>query len=448
MLFATGFLLLCNIPVSDFWLLALFQIPTYVTGNFLALGQCIVLIAAAGFPDGNFSSKWSRAVLIAAVPLTILNRTVHHLAANAQTSGAMSAMTLLLLGGVAMFGLQRRYQMIEATPARQQIKWVVLGFCVSAIASAAYMGLLNGNVNVEGTAARFIAFQLLQLLAFVALPLGLVVSLLRYRLYDAEATISRTVAYTLLTLSLLAVFAGTEKVIELMGEQYFGEELGALAGGLGAAVAAVMIVPLHHRVTTWAEHRFRSGLTELRLGLPSLIGDLRETATPQALANALLARVERGVRARHAAVLLGSAVLEIRDVAPDSFAAWWAEKKLTLDAAKDLVCDRTDPLFPVRVPLRGDDVGLVGWLLLGPRPDGSFYGREERTALSEIADPIARALAISVERERHEAARMDRENGLNSRVDTLTERLNILSTFVLERYGVDVGATPDRANPR
>lgn len=40
----------------------------------------------------------------------------------------------------------------------------------------------------------------------------------------------------------------------------------------------------------------------------------------------------------------------------------------------------------------------MGWLVLGPRPDGSFYGRDERDALSNIADPVARALAVAQQR--------------------------------------------------
>ena len=447
MLFAIGFLLLCNVPVSDFWLLALWQIPVSLTGDMLAAGQCIVMIAAAGFPDGNFDSRWSRAVLISAVPITVATRIAHGVAPNAQASGAISATALLLLGGVAMIGLERRYWMIDDVRARQQIKWVVLGFCVSAIASAAYMGLLNSGVNVDGAVPQFIAYQLLQLLAFVALPLGLVVSLLRYRLYDAEATISLTVAYSLLTIALLAIFAGTEKVIEMMGEQYFGEQLGVLAGGLGAAVAAVLIVPMHHRVTHWAEHRFRGGLVNLRLGLPPLVGDLRATATPKVLTDAMLARVEKGLRARHGAVLMNDNVVETRHVEPREVAAWWTVNKAAMEIATDLVCDRSDPLFPVRVPLRGDGVGLVGWLLLGPRPDGTFYGNEERAALRDIADPVARALAIAVEREHREADRRNREHSLNSRVDTLAARVNMLSSLILERNGVNERVPSGAAPP-
>lgn len=262
---------------------------------------------------------------------------------------------------------------------------------------------------------------------------GITVSLLRYRLYDADATISRSVVYGALTLSLLAIFAGSEKVIEILGEQYFGEQLGALAGGLGAAVAAVCIGPIHHRVTHWAEHRFRSGLVKLRDGLPLLVGDMRATATPAALADAMLARVEKGVRARHGAVVVGDTVLDVLDVDEATVVAWMTRGTTPTERVDRLHADRADPLFPMRVPLHADGIGLIGWLLLGPRPDGSFYGREERSVLHEIADPVARALAIAVKREEREAARRDQDTAR----DRELERLARLVDRHLARHGFD-----------
>ena len=109
---------------------------------------------------------------------------------------------------------------------------------------------------------------------------GLIVSLMRYRLYDADAVIGRSAAYGVLTLAFVALFAGGEKVIEVVGERYFGEGLGVSAAGLAAGVAAALIVPMHHRVGRWAEHRFQRALIRLREGVPLLVGDMRETASP------------------------------------------------------------------------------------------------------------------------------------------------------------------------
>jgi hypothetical protein len=416
------------------WFANLFANPSLAYDFANGIAFVLLIIVLAVFPTGRFEPRWSLAVAVfgslAAIASTPLP---------AEVSNAVFVLAQL----AAVAAIAARYRAMTPGPGRQQIRWALFGFAASLVAIAALIALQVARARAED----FGLYAWLSLgaafvgpLIFLLLILGITVSLLRYRLYDADATISRTVAYSLLTVSLLAVFAGSEKVIEIMGEQYLGERLGALAGGLGAALAAVMIVPIHHRVTHWAEHRFRSGLTHLRHGLPLLVGDLRETATPRALADAMLARVERGVRASHGAVVVGGAILDTRDIGSDAVAAWLAEEALPAETAHDLVCDRADPLFPMRVPLQADGVGLVGWLLLGPRPDGSFYGREERAALRDIADPVARALAIAVERERREAARQHRDDSLHRSVDTLRKRFNTLRAFMLERYGFDVDA--------
>lgn len=416
----------------------LFPHPALVDYIANSLAASLLMIVLVVFPDGRFEPRWSLAV---AVLITLI--TVADLPFNGY---AMAALTMV--AAVAVIAV--RYRAMPAGNGRQQIRWTLLGFAAAVAATAAVAAFQIAASKAEDfglSAWMMLGAGVLNALIFVFLMLGITVSLLRYRLYDADATISRTVAYSLLTVSLLAIFAGSEKVIEIMGEQYFGERIGALAGGLGAAVAAVMISPIHHRATRWAEHRFRSGLTHLRQGLPLLVGDLRETATPKTLADAMLARVEGGVRARHGAVVLGGAVLATRDIDPQAAAGWLIENTLADEGAHDLIPDRADPLFPMRVPLSADGAGLVGWLLLGPRPDGSFYGREERAVLREIADPIARALAIASERESRESARQHREEALFGSVDTLHKRINALRTFVLDRYGFDADAPPARAKP-
>ena len=258
--------------------------------------------------------------------------------------------------------------------------------------------------------------------AFLAISVGLLVSLLRYRLYDAEAVISRSAAYTVLILLLGVVFTASEKIIELLGEEYFGQSSRALAGGLAAGVAAMLIAPLHERMHRWAEHRFQRDLVHLRKGLPLLIGDMRETATFQHLAEAVLERVTRGVRAVRAALIMDGKRLEANHVAPDAVDTWLAEWRPPPEESQ-VHCDRADKLFPVQVPLAADGVGIMGWLVLGPRPDGSLYGRDERRALHDIADPIARALAIVRRREVHEVELVNEVRNLRTLMNEIGGRL-------------------------
>lgn len=65
--------------------------------------------------------------------------------------------------------------------------------------------------------------------------------------------ISRSAAYAALTIALVATFGGTEAFIQNIGQDYLGMNVGGVSGGMAAAVAAVMLNPLHERVTSWAE---------------------------------------------------------------------------------------------------------------------------------------------------------------------------------------------------
>jgi hypothetical protein len=235
---------------------------------------------------------------------------------------------------------------------------------------------------------------------------GLLVSLLKYRLYAADRVISRSVSYGALTLILLALFAGTENIIQLLGEEYFGQRLGILAGGIGAAFAAVMIVPLHHRLTGWAQRRFQKELIRLRDGLPLLVSDMRETATVAHIAAAVLDSVSQGVQACRTALVMNDRLVDARGIDRGEVESW--RVRWTPAAYDSVECVRDDAIFPMRVSLQADGSGRVGWLLVGARPDGSLYGKDERKTLADIADPVARALDIARIRETRQAAEDER----------------------------------------
>lgn len=291
---------------------------------------------------------------------------------------------------------------------RQQTKAVLFGiavFCVLLVVNNILVQMQLVVTAVGPSSWLILTAHLAVAFSGIAIPAGLLVSLLRFRLYDAETAISRSVAFGALTVMLLGIFAASGKVIEALGDRYLGAEMGASAGALGAAIAAAITVPLHGKVTRWAERRFQGDLIRLRRGLPALVADLRETATPQDLGDATLARVRSGVRAAHGAVVADGAVLATQDVDAAVVRRWIDNGTQAADRDDRLQIRRDDGLFPLRVPLSADGVGLAGWLLLGPRPDGSLYGRDERDALSDIADPVARALAIASRRSIEGSAR-------------------------------------------
>jgi hypothetical protein len=362
MLFAFAFLLM-SVAVAGYWLSALLGVPVLLRNSLANVGACFLLIAIAGFPDGRFDSLLSRVAAAGLVLLAIIGCVVI-------TPNPVLALDLmfLLCTLAVLAAVWLRYRRAPPGIARQQMKWAVFGFCAAlALILPAQILFSTGALGTTGMAPFLIG--ILFPFAMMLIPLGLLVSLLRYRLYDADAAISRSAGYAVLTLLLAGTFGASAKMIEWFFETYFGGEAGALPGAIGAGLAVVLITPMHNRIQNWTERRFQKALLHLRRDLPDCVGDLRETAGMGELLDEVLARVEAGTRAVRSAVVVEGATVAARG--------------------------DPDGDFPTSVPLLiGHQQVEIGTLLVGPRPDGSPIGRDEREALAEVADPIARALRI------------------------------------------------------
>jgi hypothetical protein len=410
MLFAFAFLLFNFNRGAAFWLYALAGVPGELLETISNFGGALMLAAMAGFPDGRYPSIVARCVFAIAASLALLILF--------PTDYGLAGPLFLLCNVGVLVSLWLRYRRETAGVERQQIKWAVLGFA-SALALllpvqiSSLLGLLEG----EG-ALPYLVDTVLVPLALMLVPVGLLVSLLRYRLYDADQVISRSAGYAVLTLLFGAVFAATAEGMEYLFETSFGRDAGALPGAVAAGLGVVLITPLNNRIQNWAERRFQKGLLRLRRDLPECVADLRETSSLGALLDEVLERISNAVRSIRSAVLIGDELVAAREGTAEEVAAWQRSAPRD-EPVEALDCDRSDPLFPMRVPLRvrHGSGAPIGWILLGPRPDGSFYGKDEQEALAEIADPVARAVQIVRLREEREARLEERFAALEAKLE-------------------------------
>jgi len=404
-----------------------------------ATGWTLFALVLLVFPSGRFEPRWT-ALVVLAFPFTWLYSIV---AASELVYGLLGLVLLL----AAIPAVAIRYRRMEPSAERQQIKWAVLGFAAGAAA------LLLGRFLTVGlplfTHSLWVlvwaemAFPFLFILMVACFAGGLLVSLLGYRLYDADAAISRSATYAVMTLMMGAVFAASSETMQLMFQASFNRDMGSAAAAIGAGAAAVVVTPAHDRIQRWAERRFQRNLVELRHRLPLLAGDLRETLLFADLLAVVLDRMVAGVRASRAAVLLGGEsgwqVAAVRGVAPEAVQLWASAWRPATPAA-GLDCGRGDPLFPVRIPLRAmhlPDAEPFAYILLGPRPDGSFYGKDERETLAEVAEPVAQALLIA-------RIRSDREADLRDRLAAVERRVAALDGAAPEATRAPVRHSPSK----
>lgn len=366
------------------------------------------------FPHGRLSPRITLA-LLAALPLLLF------LSGNFYRStliAAYAASVLLFL-----------WRLRTATgDERQQLKWAVFGFSgyafflgVSLTADMLKAGAPSLGQQLGLELAAGFAFGL----AFLLLQAGLLVALLRYRLYDAEVAISRSASFALIALILAAVFAATMEGVKEVILRFFGRDAGSIAPIVGAALSTAMVSPVYDRVQGWAERRFHRRLAEMRRDLPDCLRDLRHFASLPELVEEVLSRIAAGVRSSRLALVLDGRVAGTRGTSAADVEAWLAATALDPACASNV--ETGDPFFPLRRPLSLDDGRCLGWILLGPHPDRSRLSTAELDALDELAGPLARAVRVVQAREAREQGVADALARQQSRIDTLAATIDTLA---------------------
>jgi hypothetical protein len=125
------------------------------------------------------------------------------------------------------------------------------------------------------------------------LPLSIGVAVLRYRLYDIDRVISRTLAYALITGTLVGVYAGGVMALTpLVAGMGGGSELAVAASTLAVAAA---FGPVRRRVQSAVDHRFNRTRYDARRTVEAFASGLREEVDLDELSAGLVAAVRETV---------------------------------------------------------------------------------------------------------------------------------------------------------
>jgi len=130
----------------------------------------------------------------------------------------------------AAYSLVLRYRKSTGIE-RQQLKWIAFAAALVAI-SLAPSGLYTNSAGIPAKLA-----QLLVIVAFASVPVAVGIAVLRYRLYDIDLLINRTVVYGSVTVVLAALFAGANIGVQRLLESVTGQSSDLVTGGLAVAAA-------------------------------------------------------------------------------------------------------------------------------------------------------------------------------------------------------------------
>jgi hypothetical protein len=159
---------------------------------------------------------------------------------------------------------------------RQQMKWLLAILMLNVLWILIDDILLVEVLGMPETTGPFV--NLMEALSWASIAIGIGLAILRYRLYEIDRIISRTVSYALLVGLLLAALAG---ISTLAGSQ-FDEPWVVAATTLGVAAA---FNPLRTRVQSWVDRRFNRSRFDAEHVMDEFASSLRDRVDPEGVVN-------------------------------------------------------------------------------------------------------------------------------------------------------------------
>ena len=243
------------------------------------------------FPNGRAVPRWTRWPMGVILSVHLAIQTVAAAASiwtlpagTVQT--ALSLAVFILIGFVLILFCQiYRYRVLSTPIERAQVKWFVAGLTVVVIEMVAGT-LLSGTVLARG---HGFATDLSNVLS-LAIPVSITISILRYRLWDIDVIIRKTLVYGVLTALLALVYFGGVVLLQRLFGSLTGVAQSPLAVVVSTLAIAALFTPLRRRIQDTIDRRFYRKKYDAQRVLAQFVLTARDETDLDAL-TAELARV-------------------------------------------------------------------------------------------------------------------------------------------------------------
>ena len=193
---------------------------------------------------------------------------------------------ILIIGGVVSMIL--RYRRAQATE-REQIKWLLYAFALFAAVYVSFAIFGNQEVDLP------LALNLLFPLSIALIPIAITVAVLRYRLFDIDLIIRRTLLYTVLTGLLVLVYLGS--VVSLQSV-FRGAQDSSLRVAASTLLITALFSPLRRRLQSVIDRRLFRSRYNARQVIERFGGAAQNQADLEILSDDLLAVIQETIQPR------------------------------------------------------------------------------------------------------------------------------------------------------
>ena len=202
---------------------------------------------------------------------------------------------LLILAIAALATRYRRGDRVE----RLQIRWLLAAMAITVVGFAGV--LIESAIRTDGgpNVSAFVAYA-----GILLMPIAIGIAVTRYRLYEIDRIISRTLSYGLVTVTLALVFVGLVLGLQAVLAPFTRDDTIAIAAS--TLVVAALFQPLRRRIQGAVDRRFDRARYDGQKVVDAFGRQLRDEVDLDRLRTILLATADDVVRPVSASVWLRS----------------------------------------------------------------------------------------------------------------------------------------------
>lgn len=396
----------------EFW-----QTPRYIAQF---LNGIAFLIFFFIFPDGKFTPRWTRTFTILVIPFIIGVYFLPQTILNPRTWNALPlflfSITVII---VMIYAPIHRYRNIASPTLRQQTKWVVFGISLAVlgyflVALPAAFGFIPLEV---GTAYGLFAVTGMMLF-FLLIPLSIGVAILRFRLWDIDPIINRTLVYGALSSLTILFYVLT---VGFFASYFRNSQTNIIISFIATGIIAILFEPLRQQLQRGVNRLMYGERDDPATVLTRLSQHLDSALAPDSVLQTIVETLTQTLKLPYAAISL------------------FGDEKPRFASSPSLPLSES-----LHLPLTYQ-TERIGELTLAPRAAGESFSPADMKLIHLIAQQAgvaaytlrlnndlqrSRERLVTAQEEERRRLRRDLHDGVGPTLASLSQRIDTASEFV------------------
>jgi signal transduction histidine kinase len=381
------------------------------------IGNCSILAFFFVFPNGRFVPSWAFLILAAYTLIQFPRYYAPDSPLNWQLTNPL--LYNLLFFGINLSGVAaqiHRYRRVSNSIERQQTKWVVYGltltvtgYMITRLLSFAVPDRIGSGLLIT------LALSIFAILFILILPLSISIAVIRYRLWDINPIINRTLVYGALSASTIALYI---LAVGFASRYFQGANL--IVSFIATGMIAILFEPLRERLQRSVNRLMYGERDDPATVLTRLSQRLDSALAPDSVLQTIVETLAQTLRLPYAAISLSDG--EPRFVSTNS----------------------RPPSDLISLPLTYQ-TGRVGELALAPRAEGESFSAADMNLLNIIAKQAgiaahnlrltrdlqrSREKLVTAQEEERRRLRRDLHDGVGPTLASFSQRLETAADLV------------------